>query len=60
MRRVQLSSSDPIHTVNLIPFIRDRLQQAIAACGGEKAFQDEWLVNVDKDVVKAFGSLGII
>lgn len=59
-RRTQLSCSDPIHTENLITFIRKRLQQAITVSGGEQNFQDEWLVNVDKDVIKAFGQLGIV
>ncbi|KAF2093794.1 ARM repeat-containing protein [Rhizodiscina lignyota] len=59
-RRTQLSATDPIHTVNLITFVRERLQQAVAICGGEKVFQEEWLANVDQDVIKAFGHTGIV
>jgi len=32
----------------------------IVGCGGEQKFQEQWLVNVDKDVVKAFVALGIM
>lgn len=52
--------TDPVHTVNIIQFIREHLQHVITACGGYDKFRDEWLVNVDKDVVEAFGKLGIM
>jgi hypothetical protein len=54
------SYADPIHTTNLIEVIRGELQRTISACGGQAEFQNEWLVNVDKDVVEAFGTLGIL
>ncbi|KAF2090076.1 ARM repeat-containing protein [Saccharata proteae CBS 121410] len=60
VRRRDLVYSDPVHTVNLITFVRDHLQQAIAGCGGQDQFRDEWLVNVDKDVIQSFGGLGIM
>ncbi len=59
-RRRDLTFSDPVHTVNVVQFIKDHLQQAIQQCGGENVFRDEWLVNVDVDVVQAFGKLGIM
>jgi hypothetical protein len=40
--------------------VRDHLQAAIKATGGEQQFQDEWLGRVDKDVLKGFGELGIM
>lgn len=52
--------ADPVHSVNLGQFVSHHLKNAIARCGGEQRFQEEWLVNVDKDVIKAFGELGIL
>lgn len=57
IRRRELIYSDPVHTVNLISFIREHLQGIITACGGSEAFQTDWLINVDRDVVAAFGKL---
>jgi hypothetical protein len=37
-----------------------RLQAVIIGCGGEQRFQEEWLVNVDREVSTAFGGLGIL
>lgn len=59
-RRRVLSCSDPVHTVKTSLWIKHYLQQAIQGCGGQEVFQDEWLVNVDKDVVAAFSGLGIM
>ncbi|GME46732.1 importin 11 [Neofusicoccum parvum] len=59
-RRRDMIYTDPVHTVNIIQFIREHLQHVITACGGYDKFRDEWLVNVDKDVVEAFGKLGIM
>lgn len=59
-RRRALTYSDDVHTTNLTEFIKHHLQQAIAASGGNEQFQEQWLVNVDQDVVKAFSALGIM
>ena len=56
----QLLFSDPVHSVNIKHFIKDHLQQIIVACGGEASFQQDWLVNVDQDVVRSFGNLGVM
>lgn len=52
--------SDPVHSIRLSQFVRHHLQNAVAACGGEQSFQEQWLVNVDQAVVKSFGELGIM
>lgn len=52
-KRVQ-SASDPVHKIHTLQFIRERLQQVIAVCGGEEAFQRDWAVNVDHDVLEEF------
>jgi hypothetical protein len=59
-RRRVLTKSDEIHTVKFPAFVQHYLRQAIAASGGHEQFQEQWLVNVDKDVVKAFSDLGIM
>lgn len=59
-RRRVLSARDDVHTINLTEFIKHYLQQAIAAAGGWESFQEQWLVNVDKEVVDGFSKLGIV
>ncbi|KAF2186512.1 ARM repeat-containing protein [Zopfia rhizophila CBS 207.26] len=60
VRRRELIYSDPVHRINLVPFVTEHLQAAIQATGGEKQFQEEWLSRVDKDVLAGFGNLGIM
>jgi hypothetical protein len=52
--------ADPVHRIDIGLFIRERLERAIQACGGQAGFQRDWLVNVDEDVVKSFGALGLV
>ena len=59
-RRRRLEREDVVHSVNVNEFIRYHLQNAIQGVGGMQAFQEQWLVNVDKDVVKGFEALGIL
>ncbi|KAH7110330.1 armadillo-type protein [Dendryphion nanum] len=60
IRKRELIYSDPVHRFNLVTYIREHLQQAIQAAGGEARFQDEWLSRVDKEVLKGFTELGIM
>jgi hypothetical protein len=57
-RRRNMTLTDIVHTVRLPGYIRTHLQEAVNACEGK--FEEEWLVNVDLDVVKAFMGLGIM
>ena len=59
-RRRSVLFADPIHRVNIKDFVREHLQSTINAAGGQDAFQQQWLVNVDVDVIKAFGTLGVL
>lgn len=59
-RRRLMTFSDPVRSIKIPQWIRHYLQQAIEGCGGQEAFQSEWLANVDGDVVAAFGKLGIM
>lgn len=58
-RRRNWESSDVNHKINIRDFIRQRLHSLIVGCGGEQRFQEEWLQNVDREVVSAFGALGL-
>lgn len=59
-RRRRLSFADPVHRLDVKVFLRERLQGAAAACGGQEAFEKSWVVNVDKDVLRGFGGLGVV
>ena len=59
-RRREWNATDAIHRFPIRDFVRHRLQELIAACGGAERFQAEWLVNVDNDVLSAFGALGLV
>lgn len=59
-RRRLLTFQDPVHRIDLRVFIREKLAIAIEGCGGMEAFQRDWVQNVDADVVKSFGDLGLI
>lgn len=59
-RRREWNATDAIHRFPIRDFVRHRLQELVVACGGAQRFQEEWLVNVDNDVLSAFGALGLI
>ncbi|KAL4810745.1 armadillo-type protein [Aspergillus unguis] len=59
-RRREWESSDIVHKTNIRGFIRERLQSLIVGCGGEQRFQDDWLQNVDRDVVAGFAALRLL
>ena len=59
-RRKKLTYGDVVHTVNVAQYVKEYLQQAITASGGEQRFQEEWLVNVDRDVLGQFSTLGVL
>lgn len=59
-RRAEWNNADIIHRIPIRDFVRHRLQELIVACGGVQRFQEELLVNVDGDVVSAFGALGLL
>ncbi|KAF6226163.1 hypothetical protein HO133_009029 [Letharia lupina] len=59
-RRRVLDFEDPVHRIDVRVFIREKLAVAVEKCGGMETFQREWVQNVDEDVVRAFGALGIV
>jgi hypothetical protein len=52
-KRLQ-SASDPVHKIHTLQFVKEQLQQVVEVCGGEEAFQRDWAVNVDRDVLEEF------
>ncbi|KAL6714153.1 hypothetical protein ACLMJK_008647 [Lecanora helva] len=59
-RRRLLNFKDPVHRLDIAVYVREKLEAGIAASGGMEEFQSEWVTNVDKDVLAAFGALGIM
>ena len=59
-RRAALQSTDPVHKVNLKEAVKYAVGITVERCGGPQRFQDEWLVNVDKEIVQQFGQLNVV
>lgn len=51
------SLKDPIHTIHAFQFVKERLQSLIDRVGGESAFEEQWAVNVDKEVLGRFQAM---
>jgi hypothetical protein len=58
-RKRVLDARDAVHSVHVYEFVKEMLAKLVVAVGGEEAFQREWVVNVDKDVVEGFRRLGM-
>ena len=56
----ELLLKDPVRKLDIKIYARENLGAAIARCGGQVAFREQWLVNVDQDVIRAFGELGVL
>ncbi len=59
-RMESLRQSDVVRTVNLLEAIRAGLSRFIERFGGQEAFREQVLVNVDAKVVEDFAALGIM
>ncbi|TEA18873.1 Importin-11 [Colletotrichum sidae] len=57
LKETEFVQKDPVHTVNAMQFVKERLHDAVQRSGGEQQFEQEWAVNVDKDVVRSFWAL---
>ena len=55
-----LMMEDPVRRVDVKDYVRERMHAAIQQGGGIEAFRERWLVNVDRDVLRAFGETGIL
>lgn len=54
VRERALFERDPVKRVQSLPFVTERLNNLVQRVGGDQAFQDNWAVNVDKDVLDGF------
>lgn len=52
-----VTAADPVHTVRTYAFVTERLQDLVQRAGGEAAFRESWVVNVDKEVLAGFERL---
>lgn len=52
-----VTARDPVHTVRTYGFVTERLQGLVARTGGEGSFRENWVVNVDKEVLVGFEKL---
>lgn len=59
-RRREAMQADVSRTINVNQFVKWYLSKAIEASGGGQAFQERWVVDVDKDIVKGFEDTGIM
>ena len=50
-------AKDPVHSVPAFGFVAGRLQDIMSRMGGEAAFEEQWAVNVDRDVMERFRQL---
>ena len=57
--RRQFAFKDPVHTVVAYDYIRARLEDLVRRAGGGQAFQENWAVNVDKEVLDGFHRLSL-
>ncbi|KAI0384166.1 ARM repeat-containing protein [Hypomontagnella monticulosa] len=57
VRERALLATDPVKTVQSLPFVKERLDGLVQRAGGEQAFRDNWAVNVDREVLSGFQAL---
>ncbi|OLN82896.1 Importin beta-like protein [Colletotrichum chlorophyti] len=57
IKATEFAQRDPVHTVNAMQFVQERLQDVVQRSGGEQQFEQEWVINVDKDVLQKFSAL---
>ncbi|KAJ9658574.1 hypothetical protein H2198_003592 [Neophaeococcomyces mojaviensis] len=61
VRKRQVANWDPVYVMNAKEFVTEGLKQTIEACGGQQAFEQQWIIDsVDQDVVRSFAALGIL
>lgn len=56
----QLTRSDPIHSIDAALLIKHHLEKVQNENGGQYAFREAWVVNVDQDVLSEFAKLQLV
>lgn len=54
VRERSLLTSDPVRNVNCLDYVKTSLESLIQRSGGEASFQENYLINVDADVLGSF------
>lgn len=52
-----ITTRDPVHSLRAYAFVTERLQALVHMAGGESAFRENWVVNVDSEVLVGFEKL---
>jgi hypothetical protein len=53
----EFAAKDPVHRVVTFEFVKARLGDMVQRVGGEQAFEGNWAVNVDREVLTGFQRL---
>jgi hypothetical protein len=53
----QIADRDPVFNINAHAFVNTTLQGLVQRTGGQQRFEQEWLVNIDKEVLTGFEAL---
>ncbi|KAI5779999.1 armadillo-type protein [Geopyxis carbonaria] len=60
LRWNELTLSDPVHSVDVTGFIKHHLEKVQNENGGPDAFRNDWVANVDQEVLRDFAKLGLV
>ncbi|PFH62823.1 hypothetical protein XA68_11835 [Ophiocordyceps unilateralis] len=53
----QMMDKDPVYSEHLLRFVEPRLRDLVARTGGEAVFEQQWAINVDKEVLARFRAI---
>jgi len=54
-----LTRTDPVHSIQITEFVRHYLLKAQEENGGAEKFREDWIQNIDVDILNAFLKLGL-
>ncbi|KAK5092272.1 hypothetical protein LTR70_001919 [Exophiala xenobiotica] len=61
VRKRHMTNWDVVYVVNARNFVAEKLRQTVEACGGQQAFEQQWITGtIDQDVLRSFANLGIL
>jgi len=53
----RVAATDPLYNISAHAFVNNTLQDLVQRAGGQQKFEQDWLVNVDKEVLAGFETL---
>jgi len=53
----EIAQKDPVYNINAHAFVNSTLQGLVQRAGGQQRFEQEWLVNIDREVLAGFEAL---